>query len=404
VAITGLNLSAASAALKDVYLPVVRDQLNRSNWLLSQIERNTEDFEGNRAVLSLHVGRNPGIGFRADGADLPTAGKQARTTSYVSMRYSYGRIEVTGPTIKTMKSNKGSFVRAVESEMKGVVNDLKRDWSRALFGTSNGVIATTDDTAASTTVVLQAGTSDAAWRTLREGAVIDIGTVASPTSVASARTVSAVDQDAGTFVVSGAAVSTTDGTHFIFRSGSGGTGIETVGLQEIVSQADDNFQGVDTGVYPVWAAGSVVDANGATLTDTLLEESLDEIDVVSGEQPDIIVTTHGVLRNYAASLKDNKRFSNTVTLKGGFKAVSIDTPAGSINVMRDRDVPNGYAFILNTSHLKLFVLSDWEWMDDDGAVLSRVSNKDAYEATFYKYANLATDQRNTHGVITELAD
>lgn len=404
MAITGLNLSAASAALKDVYLPVVRDQLNRSNWLLSQIEKNTTDFEGNRAVLSLHVGRNPGIGFRADGADLPTAGKQARTTSYVSMRYSYGRIEVTGPTIKTMKSNKGSFVRAVESEMKGVVNDLKRDWSRVLFGEGNGKIATCGTTSAATTVVLASTTTDAALRVLEEGAVIDIGTVASPTSVASARTVVSVDKTAKTIVISGAAV-TTAATDFIFRSGSGGTDIEAVGLRQIVSQSDDNFQGVDTGNYPLWRAGSVVDAGtAATLTDTLLEESLDEIDVVSGEMPDIIVTTHGVLRNYAASLKDNKRFSNTVTLKGGFKAVSIDTPAGSINVMRDRDVPNGYAFLLNTSHLTLFVLSDWEWMDDDGAVLSRVSNKDAYEATFYKYANLATDQRNAHGLIYDLAD
>jgi hypothetical protein len=402
VAITGLNLSAASAALKDVYLPVVRDQLNRSNWLLSQIEKNTTDFEGNRAVLSLHVGRNTGIGFRADGADLPTAGKQARTTSYVSMRYSYGRIEVTGPTIKTMKSNKGSFVRAVDSEMKGVVNDLKRDWSRVLFGTGDGVITATGVTSASTTVTVPLA-SDAALRSLEEGAVIDIGTVASPTAIASARTVVSVDKAAKTLVISGAAV-TTATTDRIFRSGSGGEGIEAVGLQDIVSQADDNFQGVDTGNYPLWRAGSVVDANQATLTDTLLEESLDEIDVVSGEFPDIIVTTHGVIRNYAASLKDNKRFTNTVSLKGGFKAVSIDTPAGAINLMRDRDVPNGFAFILNTSHLSLFVLSDWEWMDDDGAILSRVSNKDAYEATFYKYANLATDQRNTHGLIYDLAD
>jgi hypothetical protein len=403
MAITGLDLTAASAALKDVYLPVVRDQLNRSNWLLSQIEKNTEDFEGNRAVLSLHVGRNPGIGFRADGADLPTAGKQARTTSYIDMRYSYGRIEVTGPTIKTMKSNKGSFVRAVESEMKGVVNDLKRDWSRVLFGFGDGRIMQLGTTTASTTVVAATSADRAAFRVLEEGAVIDIGTVASPATVASARTVLSVDADAGTFVISGAAV-TTSASHFVFRSGSGGADIEAVGLRQIVSDADDNFQGVDTGVYPLWKAAAVEDAAGATLTDTLLEEVLDEVDIESGEMPDIIVTTHGVLRNYAASLKDNKRFTNTVELKGGFKAVSIDTPAGSMNVMRDRDVPDGYAFVLNTSHLSLFVLSDWEWMDDDGAVLSRVSNKDAYEATFYKYANLGTDQRNAHALIFNLAD
>jgi hypothetical protein len=213
--------------------------------------------------------------------------------------------------------------------------------------------------------------------------------------------VTSVDIPNKRIVISGAAVTTTSSA-FVFRSGSGGTGIEVTGLQTIVSTADDDFQGVDTGLFPVWSAAFVEDEAGATLTDELLEEALDEVDIVSGEQPDIIVTSHGVVRTYAAALKDNKRFTNTVQLKGGFSAVSIDTPAGSINLMRDRDVPDGMAFILNTSHLIFFVLSDWEWMDDDGAVLSRVSNKDAYEATFYKYANLATDQRNTHALLTGL--
>jgi hypothetical protein len=49
-------------------------------------------------------------------------------------------------------------------------------------------------------------------------------------------------------------------------------------------------------------------------------------------------------------------------------------------------------------------MSDWEFMEEDGSVLFRVSNSDAYEATLFKYAELATDQRNTHGLIKDITE
>jgi len=38
-------------------------------------------------------------------------------------------------------------------------------------------------------------------------------------------------------------------------------------------------------------------------------------------------------------------------------------------------------------------------MDDDGAVLSRVANTDAYEATMFHYGDIATVARNGLGVL-----
>jgi hypothetical protein len=42
-------------------------------------------------------------------------------------------------------------------------------------------------------------------------------------------------------------------------------------------------------------------------------------------------------------------------------------------------------------------------MDEDGAILSRVSGYDKYQAVLFKYANLATDRRNAHALIFDLA-
>ena len=121
-----LTPTTADAVLKEDYQPVVREQLNQGIAFLQQIEKNDKDFEGRRAVLALHVSRNSGVGARAAGGTLPTAGQQGYAEQRVPVYRNYGRGQIDGGVIKQMRSDKGSFVRAVESETRGIVNDLKR--------------------------------------------------------------------------------------------------------------------------------------------------------------------------------------------------------------------------------------------------------------------------------------
>lgn len=401
-----LNLTEADKALKEFYLPPIREQLNNANVLSAIIEKKTEDVEGRRAVLSLHLGRNSGVGARGENGALPTAGSQVYAEERVPIRYNYGRIQVSGPVIAAMKSDKGSFTRAIESESKRVVDDLKREVNRQRWGTSNGVIATTGTTSTSTTVVLAATTTLTQLRQLEVGSVVDIGTVASPTSVATARKITAVDRANKTVTIDGAAVST-NGTQFLFRSGAGGATTaqkELTGLQTIVSDSGELFN-VDPATYPIWK--SYVDSNSGTLrapSDSLFEEAMDEISIESGVDPDIIITTAGVNRAYAASLKSQKRYANTQELKGGFKALTVETGRASIALTWDRDCPSNQAYVLTSAHLTEHRQADWSWMDQDGAVLSRVANTDAYEGTMYCYHEQTTDRRAAHGVIKDLAE
>lgn len=402
----GLDLTTASEALKSDYLPTIREQLNHSIMLLEQVEQNTEDVEGLEWVLNLHVGRNSGVGARRENGVLPTAGAQAYKKTRGGLKFQYGRIQISGPVIKAMKSDKGSWTRAVESESKGIVRDLKRDVNRQLYGTSDGVIAAAGVTTASTTVVLAATTTLVTIRQLEVGMVIDIGTVASPTAVASGRTITAVNRAAKTITISGAAVTTAD-TDRIFRSGSGGVGVEVTGLQSIVA-ASGTLQNVDPAVTPSWASQVFPNpASPGTLrstTDTILEQAMDEVHIESGEDLNLFITTAGVRRNFASSLKSLKRFNDTVDLKGGFKGLSVTTGRGEVTLTDDRDAPSNIAFGLSTPNLLEMVESDWEFMDEDGAVLNRVPNTDAYEATLFKYHELVTDRRNAHCLITDLQE
>ncbi len=399
-----LDKTTASGVLKEFYIPTVNDQLVNKNEYLAQLEKNTQDVEGTEAVLSLHVGRNQGIGARKELEDLPAPGQQAYVKARVNLKYNYGQIQVSGPVMRAMKSDDGSWLRALESETRGVVADLKQDVERQLLGTSDGVLASTGVTTASTTVT-HSGTKTQR-RHLRVGMLIDIGTVASPTSVASARTITAILSDT-TFTISGAAV-TTAVTDRIFRAGSGGSGAnqrEITGLQNIVDSTGTLF-GVDPTTYPEWASYEK-DAAGAALSDTLIGELIDEVDVNSPlGVPDWAITDHRQARAYAATLTANRRFTTDGELYGGFKGIEVGTGSGSLILSTLRDCPVQTFFAVNRSALTEFKASDWEFMEEDGNVLQRIvtgNGKDGYGATLFKYCEQATNYRNAHGKIVNLA-
>lgn len=399
--------TAASGVLKEFYLPAVREQLNNRNEYEAQLEKSGDNFdsEGEEVVLSLHVNRNPGIGSRGELEDLPAPGSQSYVKARVPVKHHYGQIQISGPVMRATLTDSGSWLRALESEQAGVINDLRRDHERQLLGTSNGVIAQCGVTSAATAVVTTA--TDTQIRQLRVGDIIDIGTVAAPTTVASARTITAISGT--TVTISGAAVTTT-ASHFIFRTGNGGiaSGVgqkEVTGVQSIVASSGTLFE-VDPTSYPEWTSSEVA-ASAAAISVPLIEELLDEIDIVSPVgTPDWGFTTHRQARVLAATLTSNRRYVNEMELKGGFTGLEVATASGTIGVSTLRDCPVQTFYAVNTAHMSLNQQSDWEFMEEDGSVLSRIvtgNGKDGYGATLFKYDEQTTDVRSAHGLISGLA-
>lgn len=403
------TLSTADAVLKEDYLPGVREQLN-NNTALALFEKNSEDVVGRRAILAAHVQRNPGVGSRSDGGALPNPGNQTYTDEWVYLKYHYGRINVSGPTIKAMNSDKGSFVRAIKSEMDGVTNDLRRNLNRQCFGKSDGSIATCGTTTASTTVQLATTTTAVQMRQLEVGFIVDIGTLGtSPTPVAGGANVSITAQSAAnkTITISGAGVTTTSSNYVSIAGSGGGTTAqkELTGLQSIVSASGALFN-IDPASYPIWA--SYADTNSGTLrslSENNFAKAQQQVNIAGGVDVDLWIAADGVHRAYASLLTSLKRFPDTIDLKGGYKGLSA--AAGGTNVVPvtwDRDAPSNTAFGLRTANLIEFRMSDWEWMDQDGAILQRSIGYDAYEAVLFKYAELATDKRNAHALVGDITE
>lgn len=402
----GLTLTLADAVLKEDYHGPLRKQINDGVAILSQVQKNRETLVGRRAILPCHMSRNSGIGARQEGETLPTAGNQGTVDQIVSLRYLYGKVRLTAQTITRMASDRGAFIQATKLEMKGLATDCIRDLERQVCGTSDGVIATCGTTTTSTTVQLLTTTAEQTLVNLYEGAVVDIGTVASPTTVAASRTVTDVDFTNKTITISGATISTTSGTHFVFRAGNGGSGAnqrEVTGLQSIVSSSGSLFS-IDPATYKAWA--SIVESNSGTtrpVSENLVEKAAQRAENRSGAEVSSLWAEDGVYRAAANLLGAQKRIVNSVELKGGHKGIEFNYGANGAPLMRARDLPSGKIFGLAHDELVQFIDEDWTWEDTDGAVLSRaVDNTHAFEAIYYSFQEFATTRRNAHFRIDDL--
>ena len=416
------TLSTVDAILKDDYKEYL-DNLNNANFILSQVETRKDTVQGRIARHAVHLGRSSGVGARAENGTLPTAGNQAFATVPVPVRYVYGRIQLSGPTIKQAVTDRGAFIDALDAEMEGIKNDAMKDVNRQLWGTSNGVIAQCGTTTAATTVVLASTTGTTALRQLffDGGMVVDIGTVASPTTVASARTISSVDETNKTIAISGAAV-TTSSSHFVFRSGAGGassnTGqpgdgqVELTGLQTIV---DDSavLHTINPSSQPKWKA--YVNSNSGTnrsITETLITGSIMKTLTNSGKKPSLLVSAEGVNLAISNLLLSLKRNMEQTSLKGGYAGIQFYSPSVSgkgdeapTALYADFDCPNNRLYGINPDVLVYHQVGDgFQFMDLDGAVMNRKPDVDAYEATLYAYGELACKQRNAHFVIKDITE
>ena len=405
MSVTSLNRTDADAVLKDFYLPGVRSVLNNEVFLLSQMENNSEDVEGRAAVLAIHVGRNQGVGARAENQALPSAGAQQYAEQRVQLKYNYGRIQLTGPVIRSMGSDRGSFVRAVQSETNGVVRDLRNDVNRQTFGDGSGTIALTSGANAGAVVTLNATSNG--MRQFARGMVIDIGSAAGIPADVGTATIIGVDRGAKTITLS-ATVATGDG-NLISRHDSGetsGPGVqrEITGLKKQVS-ATGALWGIDPADWGEWA--SYENANAGAVSEDMFIEASQEVNLDSGEQLDTWITTAEVHRGVANLLTSLKRFPTTNEMKGGYSGLDMsdisqgNTGSNTVSMVYDKDLTeDGVAYGLTMRRWQNYRMSDWEFMQDDGAILNRVPNTDAYEGTLFCYSEMATDGRNANAKIS----
>jgi hypothetical protein len=415
------NLSNADNILKVFYLGPIREQLNNATVLLSRIDKDesTQDAYGKTFTVPLRTGRNVQAGSgRADGGVLPSYGQQGYTTAVVPNKYVYAGIEVTGPTIRATRNNAGAFVKAIESEIKGCVRDMKRAINRQLH--SDGSDALAFWTAADNTsgFSLDDDQGNAFLPGLQTGMVCDV-----------------IDQsdystkllDSATFTVGAKGASSYSVTTSANPSGTADRdfavledtlGYQMMGIRGIVSNVDPVIPaggGTKTGLHGLaaatyaWWNAQVFDNSGTNraLTLELMQDPLSEISVSSDfSESDVkfLLTNVWMRDKYLALCQANRQQVNTMKLDGGFEGVEFNGKP----IIVDTQCHRNRIYYITPETMKIFRTSDFDWMEEDGNILQRKITSsgayDAYNATLFHYGDLACVARNGNGLLADITD
>jgi len=401
MAVDSATLATASGILKEVYQPGIVSQINIPNAFWAEIEKKTKDIiEGKYAVIALRMGLSQAIGARGELGILPTAQRTLVVQAKIPLKFLYGVIRASGPLLESAQSDRASFIRAMRSESEGIVDAMKLDLQRMLYGNGSGLQTATGITVASTTIVLNA---EANMLYFEIGALVDIRTMSTGALVANgaSREVIGKDDVNKTITLDAAGgVVTTSVLEGIYRAGN--LNNELNGLSNIV---DDTLalHGVDpaTAGYERWK--SRVNSSMGSLTLAKLQQEIDYTHDRSGEWVNFLYSNGDVRSLYLNILTATRQFwsqESTKQLNGGFKGLAYTGGGEEAAWVKDPFAPAKTIYGLNMKHLFLDRLRDFEFVEVGGTTwlpdIYGASAVDAYKAVLAMYGEIICDKRNAH--------
>lgn len=387
------TMSTLQDVLKNFYIGPVRENLNQATVLLAQLKKSSKEVVGDKVILPLHFGRNSGVGARGTSGTgvLPTAGNQQYKRAEFATKDIYGRIQISGKTIRATKTDKGAFLRSVTAETKGMADDLANDINRQLYGNGDGILATAGTGGTSATITVDS------TQYLEEGMVLDFYTGVTATNTS--KVISTIDSD--TQITLSSSITWTTGD-YIRRAGVGATD-EMNGLN-LITNNSGSLENIDPASYTIWK-GNVFgdDSSLVALKEIDMQNAIDAAERKGGKI-DMIVTSFSGYSKFASLLMDQKRFTSpSVTkLKGGFSFIDYN----DIPVVKDRHCQESSTstrmYFLSLKSLGIYRMADFQWAQEDGNILARqvgAGAQEAYEGTLVCDMEFATDARRYHSVL-----
>ena len=154
-----------------------------------------------------------------------------------------------------------------------------------------------------------------------------------------------------------------------------------------------------------WWKAAVFGNSGTNrdLTLALMQKPISKISVTSDyDESDIkfLLGNVYIRDKYEQLLIADRRYVNKMELDGGFSGLEY---SGRPFVI-DPQCWRNRIFYVTPESMKIYRQADFSFMDEDGAILSRIADKDAYEATMFHFGELGVSARNANGVLEDLTD
>jgi len=425
----GQTFANEIAILREFYGVAIQETFNNEVLLKKYLEESSKEHDGIRYNFPVHTARNAGIGARADGDRLPTAGQQSHASVYVTSAFIYGALSITGPAMAASK--KTSFIEAKASEMDGLMTDLVQDMGRQSYGEGRAILGRVGTTSNTSTVYLlnrfaAPGYPGARYLNVDQrftighesavgGSAMDIsgGVVVSIAFAANSST------NADTVTVSQTVVTSATSYMFSFLGISGtatpSRGYELKGLRCIVDDTTKTCTykpdsggyfgnctifNVDRNAVKGW--NSTVDQNSGTervLDSYLLQRTMSKVKKASGKDCDIMFAEYDTVDAFWDSVAGDRRF-NSKQFDAG-----VDTLTYNGKTMcKDLLAPFDEIFLLNKSSIKWYVMQSLGF-DTIGGEMKNVSDYDKAEAFIKFYGQIAPGEQaapNSNAVIRDI--
>lgn len=404
------NIQILNEVLKLDYQDSVRDVLNSAVILNKRLERDYDSVQGEQVYFAVNKSRNNSFSGVKSGEVLPAHGAQGYAASLFSVPEHYGRIKVSEKQLQASRNSKGAMIRILESEMKHLVRDGKVSLNRMNYADGSGILAKIEVDGGNDLTVFVEHTGSAAngtretyfqTRFMEVGMIVGF-TADKVTQTGAGTAITAINR--ATRVVTVADGATADANDYICIFNA--LASEQMGLLGIVDDGTaanaaqrflTTFQSIDRSAAgnEYWSANRLgtTPATLRNLTLDLLQTAQDEAETQGDGSISLWLTTYGIRREYANLLIQDRRYVTPTekVLDGGFRALLFN----DIPLIPDRHAPKYKIFGLDEPTIKFAMMSDMEWMERDGSVLSRVANRPEYEATMFLYRQMyCTDPKN----------
>jgi hypothetical protein len=320
------------------------------------------------------------------------------------VKHFYKQIEITGFAMEVSERSVASYLKLLQAETEGAINDARYDLNRQGYGDKTGTLAATTADGSNTFTVDSV-------QYLRVGQRIDLINISTDAVLASNRTITAINSTTKVVTYNGADVAVVAGTHVPVITGNWKKEIN--GLKNIVD---------DGALYPIlhgvnrttagneWWQSKVYAGGSLGFDEDQGQQVLDDV-ATEGYETEIIITTRGIRRRYVNTLKAQKRFTDSMSgmLHGGFKTIDFN----GMPLVIDDQCPKGNMWFLRPSDFLWFWLgqNDFRWLNRDGKILRMVlgsgpagEDQDNWRATTYRFHDLACSRTKTQAVIRSLAD
>ena len=399
----GASITSLSAVLKEFYLGPINEELNQEINVFKLFDSLSVEWAGKVAIIPLHVSRNPAVAAVAEGSPLPTAGHEGYERLQVTAKFVYGRFQMTGPAIASAAKAIGSFGTITQLEMDKLVQDVKVYCNKLMFvgGPSIGLCWHDGSTAQ----------PDYSGRygvevPVGPGQTVNIYNASDATTLATGVTVLAVTEKDITFA---APVTFVKGETYVVSHNASKFAVEPTGM--IGNLGAPTLFGIDRSnpdnaiLRSNFKLAGGTTASGAyddlALDD--LQTIIDKILLASGDEPNIIWMNPVQRQSYTALLQGTSVGNLFTTTRGkpgegdaGFTALGYN----NIPIKTSQNCPKGSIFFMAQKTWKRCELKPGGFAEEDGKILNKVPNLDAYEGFWNLYYETVCLRPNANGILT----